>query len=160
MAERVRTVAAQRIGPRGELGREAIGLEGEGRSLLAGVGEQVAERAAGARLRALAAARGPEADVEAAGALVERDDGEGGVVAVDELGLPAEARRDLELAAVLVLEEAERRGAVLDEAVDEAQCCWSPVAAGGRDSSASDVIVSWPRAASSSTPLASSELRA
>ena len=40
------------------------------------------------------------------------------------------------------------------------QCCWSPVAAGGRDSSASDVSVSMPRAASSSTPLASSELRA
>ena len=41
-----------------------------------------------------------------------------------------------------------------------AQCCWSPVAAGGRDSSASEVIVSWPRAASSSTPVASSAERA
>ena len=41
-----------------------------------------------------------------------------------------------------------------------AQCGCSPVAAGGRDSSASDVIVSWPRAASSSTSVASSEERA
>jgi hypothetical protein len=37
-----------------------------------------------------------------------------------------------------------------------AQCCSSPVAAGGRDSSASDVIASLPREASSSTSVASS----
>jgi hypothetical protein len=36
----------------------------------------------------------------------------------------------------------------------------SPVAAGGRDSSASEVIASWPRAASSSTVVASSAERA
>jgi len=41
------------------------------------------------------------------------------------------------------------------------QCgCSPPVAAGGRDSSASDVMVSWPRAASSSTIVASSIERA
>jgi hypothetical protein len=38
----------------------------------------------------------------------------------------------------------------------DAQCWSSPVDAGGRDSSASDVIASFPRAASSSTSLASS----
>jgi hypothetical protein len=159
-AERRRGVAAQRRGPRLELGREAVGLEGERRDFLAGLGEEVAQRATGAGLGALSAVARAEADVEAALALVERDDRESGGVAVDELGLPAEARRDLELAAVVALEEAERGRALLDEAVDEAQCCWSPVAAGGRDSSASDVMVSWPRAASSRTPLASSEERA
>ena len=40
------------------------------------------------------------------------------------------------------------------------QCGCSPVAAGGRDSSASEVMVSMPRAASSSTPVASSFERA
>ena len=57
-----------------------------------------------------------------------------------------------------------RRGAararILTPSSGLSQCCWSPVAAGGRDSSASDVIVSWPRAASSSTPVASSAERA
>jgi hypothetical protein len=42
---------------------------------------------------------------------------------VEELRLPAEAGRDLQRAAVVALEEAERRRALLDEAVDEAQCC-------------------------------------
>ena len=43
----------------------------------------------------------------------------------------------------------------------ERRQCWSPpVAAGGRDSSASDVIASAPRAASSSTSVASSPERA
>jgi hypothetical protein len=122
--------------------------------------EQVAQRGAGGRVGALRAVERAEADVEAELAIVERDDREAGGVAVDELRLPAEAGRDLELAAVVALEEAERLRAELDEAVDEAQCCWSPVAAGGRDSSASEVMVSWPRAASSSTPLASSAERA
>ena len=43
---------------------------------------------------------------------------------------------------------------------EAAQCGCSPVAAGGRDSSASEVMVSPPRAESSSTPEASSAERA
>jgi hypothetical protein len=153
-------VAAQRLGPRLEVGREAVGLVGERRRLLARGLQQVAQRGAGRGVGALPAVERAEADVEVALAVVEGDDGEAGRVAVDELRLPAEAGGDLELAAVVALEEAERLRAELDEAVDEAQCCWSPVAAGGRDSSASEVMVSWPRAASSRTPLASSAERA
>jgi hypothetical protein len=153
-------VAAEGLGPRLELGLEAVGLEGERRDVLTRGGQQVAQRGARGRVGALTAVQRAEADVEAPLALVERDDREGGGVAVDELGLPAEARGDLERQPVVVLEEAERRGALLDEAVDEAQCCWSPVAAGGRDSSASEVIVSWPREDSSSTSAASSAVRA
>jgi hypothetical protein len=47
-------------------------------------------------------------------------------------------------------------GVPVGAAVEAAQCWSSPVEAGGRDSSASDVIASLPRAASSSTSLASS----
>ena len=116
-------MAAQRVGPRLEVGLEAVGLERERRGLLAGGGEQVAQRGAGGRVRALGAVERAEADVEALLAVIERDDHERRGVAVDELGLPAEARGDLQLATVVALEEAERRRALLDEAVDEAQCC-------------------------------------
>ena len=82
-------MAAEGIGPRLELGREAVGLEGEGRHLLAGGGEQIAQRLAGVRGGPLGAVERAEADVEAR----------------------------------LALEEAKRRRALLDEAVDEVQCC-------------------------------------
>ena len=49
-----------------------------------------------------------------------------------------------------------RRGGLAAEGAGGSQCWSSPVEAGGRDSSASDVIASLPRAASSSTSLASS----
>jgi hypothetical protein len=116
-------VPPERVGPRREVGLEPLGLEREPRDLLAGRGELLAQRAAGVGAGALGAVERAEADVEAALAVVERDDDEGGGVAVDELRLPAEAGGDLELAAVVALEEAERLRAVLDEAVDEAQCC-------------------------------------
>ena len=115
-------MAAEGVGPRLELGLEAVGLGGERRGLLAGGGEQVAQRGAGLRAGRSAPSSAPRRMSKSA-PLVERDNHERGGAVVDELGLPAEARGDLELAAVVALEEAERRGAVLDEAVDKAQCC-------------------------------------
>ena len=62
----------------------------------------------------------------------------------------------------LVLVADSRRGRCETPTKGPKRCqCWSPpVAAGGRDSSASDVIASVPRAASSSTSVASSPERA